>query len=44
MNSQRPDPLQTILKLIQERYESAAAIFWAGSVSQNQGTSASDLV
>jgi GNAT superfamily N-acetyltransferase len=38
-----PDPLQTIHKLIQERYSDAAAIFWAGSISQNQGTSASDL-
>lgn len=38
-----PDPLQTIQKLIQERYDSAMAIFWAGSVSQNQGTPASDL-
>lgn len=39
----RPDPLCTIQKLIQERYSNAKAIFWAGSVSQNQGTSASDL-
>ena len=39
----RPDPLYTIQKLIQEHYSNAKAIFWAGSVSQNQGTSASDL-
>jgi hypothetical protein len=38
-----PDPLQTIQKLIQERYNGATAIFWAGSVSQNQGTLVSDL-
>ena len=37
------DPLATIQKLIKERYEDAKAIFWAGSVSVNQGTSASDL-
>ena len=29
--------------MIKERYEDAKAIFWAGSVSVNQGTSASDL-
>lgn len=39
----RPDPLQTILKLIQARYSTAKAVFWAGSVSQHKGTSASDL-
>ena len=39
----RPDPLCTIQKLIQERYSNAQAIFWAGSVSGDQGTSASDL-
>ncbi len=39
----RPDPLYTIQKLVQERYFNAKAIFWAGSVSQNQGTNASDL-
>ncbi len=38
-----PDPLQTIQKLIQEKYKEAKAIFWAGSVSQNQGTDSSDL-
>jgi RimJ/RimL family protein N-acetyltransferase len=40
---QRPDPLHAIQKLIQERYSDARAVFWAGSVSQKQGTSASDL-
>ena len=38
-----PDPLKTIQKLIQEKYKEAKAIFWAGSVSQNQGTDSSDL-
>lgn len=41
--SNKADPLKTIQKLIQERYSDAKAVFWAGSVSQNQGTSASDL-
>jgi len=41
--SSRNDPLATIQKLIKERYVEAKAIFWAGSVSVNQGTSASDL-
>lgn len=41
--SNKADPLKTIQKLIQERYSDAKAIFWAGSVSQGQGTSASDL-
>lgn len=39
----RPAPLRTIQKLVRERYSNAKAIFWAGSVSQDQGTSASDL-
>ena len=39
----RNDPLSTIQKLIKERYPDAKAAFWAGSVSVNQGTSASDL-
>jgi RimJ/RimL family protein N-acetyltransferase len=39
----RPDPLCTIQKLVPEHYSNAKAIFWSGSVSQNQGTSASDL-
>lgn len=41
--SSRNDPLPTIQKLIKERYVQAKAIFWAGSVSQGEGTSASDL-
>lgn len=41
--SKRPDPRQTIQKLIQARYASAKAVFWAGSVAQQKGTSASDL-
>lgn len=41
--SLRNEPLPTIQKLIKERYPDAKAIFWAGSVSVNQGTSASDL-
>jgi hypothetical protein len=41
--SSKPDALKTIQKLIQERYADAKAVFWAGSVSQDQGTSASDL-
>ena len=41
--SSRNGPLPTIQKLIKERYPDAKAIFWAGSVSVNQGTSASDL-
>lgn len=40
---QRSDPKRTIQKLIQERYANAKTVFWAGSVSQNIGTSASDL-
>lgn len=39
----RADPLLTLQKLVQERYAKAKAIFWAGSVAQDQGTSASDL-
>lgn len=42
-NDMRNDPLPTIQKLIKERYPDAKAIFWAGSVAANQGTSASDL-
>jgi hypothetical protein len=41
--NKRPDPLQTIQKLIRERYFDAKTVFWAGSVSQDKGTSASDL-
>ncbi len=39
----RNEALATIQKLIKERYSEAKAVFWAGSVSTNQGTSASDL-
>jgi hypothetical protein len=39
----RFEPLPTIQKLIKERYPDAKAAFWAGSVSQGEGTSASDL-
>lgn len=39
----RNEPLATIQKLIKERYVEAKAVFWAGSVSQGEGTSASDL-
>jgi aminoglycoside 6'-N-acetyltransferase len=39
----RNNPLPTIQKLIKERYVEAKAVFWAGSVAANQGTSASDL-
>ena len=35
--------LQTIHKLIKDSYKDAKAVFWAGSVSQNQGTDSSDL-
>jgi hypothetical protein len=38
-----PDPLCTIHKVVHEHYANAKAIFWAGSVSEGQGTSASDL-
>ncbi|MDX1924068.1 MAG: GNAT family N-acetyltransferase [Rickettsiaceae bacterium] len=41
--SSRNDPLPTIQKLIKERYVDSKAVFWAGSVSQGEGTSASDL-
>ncbi len=37
------DPMQTIQKLIAERYADAKVVFWAGSVSKNQGTISSDL-
>jgi DNA polymerase sigma len=39
----RNDPLQIIQNLIKERYKDAKAVFWAGSVSQNQETDSSDL-
>jgi RimJ/RimL family protein N-acetyltransferase len=41
--SSRNGPLPTIQKLIKERYVEAKAVFWAGSVAANQGTSVSDL-
>ncbi len=41
--SLRNDPLPTIQKLIKERYVDSKAVFWAGSVSEARGTSASDL-
>ena len=41
--SSRNDPLATVQKLIKERYVEAKAVFWAGSVSEGLGTSASDL-
>ena len=37
------EPLATIQKLIKECYFEAKAVFWAGSVSECRGTSASDL-
>lgn len=40
---ERPKALQTITKLVMERYSHAKAVFWAGSVSQNKGTPSSDL-
>lgn len=39
----RPSPVQTINKLIQERYSDAKAVFLAGSVPQQQETTTSDL-
>jgi RimJ/RimL family protein N-acetyltransferase len=41
--SSRNEPLPTIQKLIKERYPDAKAVFWAGSVSEDRGTSTSDL-
>ena len=38
----RKDPQLTIKKLIIERYQNAA-VFWAGSVANNEATTASDL-
>jgi hypothetical protein len=43
LQSKKSQPLQIIQKLISERYQKAKAIFWAGSVSKNSGTIASDL-
>lgn len=39
----RNPPLQTIQKLIQERYSEAKAVFWGGSVAKDLGTQRSDL-
>jgi GNAT superfamily N-acetyltransferase len=39
----RSDPLRTLQKLLNERYQDALAVFWAGSVSNDQGNGASDL-
>ncbi len=39
----RNNPPIVITKLVNEYYKDAQAIFWAGSVSKNQGTPASDL-
>lgn len=41
--SSRNEPLETIQKLIKERYVDSKAVFWAGSVSEGRGTSTSDL-
>ena len=43
MTKRKPDPLNVIQKLMQERYLGSKVIFWAGSVAQNKGTSSSDL-
>ena len=37
------DPLQTIHKLIKERYSEAETTFWAGSAARNQATKSSDI-
>lgn len=42
-NDMKNEPLAIIQKLIKEHYPDAKAIFWAGSVSEGRGTSASDL-
>ena len=39
----RNAPRFTLEKLMKERYQNALAIFWAGSVSNEQGTDGSDL-
>ena len=39
----KTSPLQTIQTLVSERYSSAKAVFWAGSVSEGHGTQTSDL-
>lgn len=37
------DPLKTITKLINQKYPQAKAVFWGGSVHNNQATDSSDL-
>jgi predicted nucleotidyltransferase len=37
------DPLKTIIKLINEKYPDAKAVFWSGSVYNKEATNASDL-
>jgi hypothetical protein len=39
----KPNPLETIENLIHQVYPAAKTVFWAGSVSKNQGTLWSDL-
>lgn len=39
----RNDPLQSISKLVKDRYKDAKAVFWGGSLAQNRGTESSDL-
>lgn len=39
----RKEPSLVIKQLISERYNQAAAVFWAGSCARNQGNQASDL-
>lgn len=43
MSSPKKPVLQTIEKLIRERYNNAKAVFWAGSVSRGEGSDFSDL-
>jgi hypothetical protein len=43
MTEQRPQPLRVIQTLVSERYSSAKAVFWAGSVSEGHWTKMSDL-
>ncbi len=35
----KPNPPETIQKLIKERYNDAQAVFWSGSVSRDGGGS-----
>ena len=43
INTMKKQPIDTIKKLTDERYALAKAVFWAGSVSQDQATESSDL-